>query len=130
MTGLDLILGLDWLSKNHVLLDCSERSIYFMPEGSKGPVLVNSYYLNSMIVNCSGYECQGVMLLTAGVLGDEQSLEQIPVVCEFPEVFLDDIDEFPPNREVEFAIELVPGAGPISSAPYRMSPLEMVEVKD
>ncbi|XP_072064483.1 uncharacterized protein [Arachis hypogaea] len=80
MTGLDLILGLDWLSKNHVLLDCSEKSVQFMPEGSEAPVVVNSYYLNSMIVNCSGTECQGIMLLTAGVSGDDQSLEQIPVV--------------------------------------------------
>ncbi|XP_020972566.1 uncharacterized protein LOC110269219 [Arachis ipaensis] len=59
--------------------------------------------------------CQDIMLLTAGVSGDDQSLEQISVVCEFP--------------EVEFAIELVPGAGSISSAPYRMSPLEMAELK-
>ncbi|XP_072093102.1 transposon Tf2-1 polyprotein isoform X3 [Arachis hypogaea] len=129
MTGLDLILGLDWLSKNHVLLDCSEKSVQFMPEGSEAPVVVNSYYLNSMIVNCSGTECQGIMLLTAGVSGDDQSLEQIPVVCEFPDVFPDDINEFPPNREVEFAIELVPGSGPISITPYRMSPLEMAELK-
>ncbi|XP_052111654.1 uncharacterized protein LOC110276962 [Arachis duranensis] len=105
MTGLDLILGLDWLSKNHVLLDCSEKSVQFMPEGSEAPVVVNSYYLNYMIVNCSGTECQGIMLLTAGVSGDDQSLEQIPVVCEFPDVFPDDINEFPPNREVEFTIE-------------------------
>ncbi|XP_057756211.1 uncharacterized protein LOC130975429 [Arachis stenosperma] len=121
MTSLDLILELDWLSKNHVLLDCSEKSVYFMSEGSEGPVVANSYYLNSVVVNYSGYECQGVILLNAGVLGDEKSLEQIPIVCEFPKVFSDDIYEFPPNREVEFAIELVPGAGPISSAPYRMS---------
>ncbi|XP_052119074.1 uncharacterized protein LOC127748522 [Arachis duranensis] len=97
MTGLDLILGLDWLSKNHVLLDCSEKSVQFMPEGSEAPVVVNSYYLNSMIVNCSETECQGIMLLTAGVSGDDQSLEQIPVVCEFPDVFLDDINEFSHN---------------------------------
>ncbi|XP_057756154.1 uncharacterized protein LOC130975364 [Arachis stenosperma] len=129
MTGLDLILGLDWLSKNHVLLDYSEKSVQFMPEGSEAPVVVNSYYLNSMIVNCSGTECQGIMLLTAGVSGDDQSLEQIPVVCEFPDVFPDDINEFPPNREVEFSIDLVPGAGPISITPYRMSPLEMAELK-
>ncbi|XP_015947251.1 uncharacterized protein LOC107472221 [Arachis duranensis] len=129
MTGLDLILGLDCLSKNHVLLDCSEKSVYFMPKESKGPVVANRYYLNSMIVNCSRYECQGIMLLTAGVSGDDQSLEQIPVVCEFPEMFLDDIDEFPPNRELEFAIEMVLGAGPISSVPYRMSPLEMAKLK-
>ncbi|XP_057755907.1 uncharacterized protein LOC130975092 [Arachis stenosperma] len=80
MTGVDLILGLDWLSKNHVLLDCSEKSVQFMPEGSEAPVVVNSYYLNSMTVNYSGTECQGIMLLTAGVSGDDQSLEQISVV--------------------------------------------------
>ncbi|XP_057733854.1 uncharacterized protein LOC130949036 [Arachis stenosperma] len=129
MTGLDLILGLDWLSKNHVLLDCSKKSVQLMPEGSEAPVVVNSYYLNSMIVNCSGTECQGIMLLTAGVSGDDQSLEQIPVVCEFPDMFLDDINEFPPDREVEFAIELVPGAGAISITPYRMSPLEIAKLK-
>ncbi|XP_015947606.1 uncharacterized protein LOC107472616, partial [Arachis duranensis] len=39
MTGLDLILGLDWLSKNHVCLDCSEKSVQFMPEGSEAPVV-------------------------------------------------------------------------------------------
>ncbi|XP_015947209.1 uncharacterized protein LOC107472171 [Arachis duranensis] len=96
MTGLDLILGLDWLSKNHVLLDCSEKDI---------------------------------MLLTAGVLRGEQSLEQISIVREFPKIFLDDIDEFPPVREVKFAIELVSWARPISIAPYRMSHLEMAELK-
>ncbi|XP_052107544.1 uncharacterized protein LOC127740546 [Arachis duranensis] len=47
MIGLDLIYGLDWLSKNHVLLDCYKKSVYFMPEGLEGPVAVNSYYLKS-----------------------------------------------------------------------------------
>ncbi|XP_052110137.1 uncharacterized protein LOC127741507 [Arachis duranensis] len=129
MIGLDLILDLDWLSKNHVLLDCLVKSLYLMPEDTEGPVVVNSYYLNSMMVNCSGTKCQRILLLIAGVSGDDQRLEQILVVCEFSEVFSDDIDEFSPNREVEFVIELVPGAGPISSAPYRMSPLEMAELK-
>ncbi|XP_016169017.1 uncharacterized protein LOC107611623 [Arachis ipaensis] len=129
MTGLDLILGLDWLSKNHVLLYCSTKTVCFMPEDTEETVVVNNYFLNSITVNCSGAECQGILLLAAGVLGDVQSLEKIPVVCEFPEVFPDDIEEFPPNREVEFAIELVLRAGPISSAPYRMSPLGMAELK-
>ncbi|XP_057734160.1 uncharacterized protein LOC130949465 [Arachis stenosperma] len=97
MVGLDLILGLDWLSKNHVLLDCSVKSVYFMSEDTEGPVVVNSYYLNSMIVNCSGAECQGILLLTAGVSGDDQNLEQILVVYDFPEVLPDDIEEFLPH---------------------------------
>ncbi|XP_072087341.1 uncharacterized protein [Arachis hypogaea] len=75
------------------------------------------------------HEAMGIMLLTLGVSGDDQSLEQIPVVCEFPNVFPNDINEFSPNREVEFVIELVPGAVPISITPYRMSPLEMAELK-
>ncbi|XP_072081035.1 uncharacterized protein [Arachis hypogaea] len=58
----------------------------------------------------------------------EAMLEQILVVREFSGLFPDDIDEFPPNRELEFAIEFVPGTGPISIAPYRMSPLEMAEL--
>ncbi|XP_016168541.1 uncharacterized protein LOC107611091 [Arachis ipaensis] len=97
MTGLDLILGLDWLPKNCVLLNCFEKSLHFMPEGSEGPVVVNGCSLNYVVVNCSGQECQGVMLLAASVSGEEQSLEQIPIVCEFPEVFPDDIEEFPPR---------------------------------
>ncbi|XP_020970308.1 uncharacterized protein LOC110268465 [Arachis ipaensis] len=112
-----------------ILLDCYERSLHFMSEGLEGPVVAKSYYLNSIIVNYSGCECQGVMLLAANVSGDEQSLNQIPVVNEFSEVFLEDIPEFSPSREIEFATELVPGAGPISIAPYRMLPLELAELK-
>ncbi|XP_057723847.1 uncharacterized protein LOC130939787 [Arachis stenosperma] len=96
MTGLDLILRLDWLSKNRVLLNYFEKSLHFMPGGSEGPVVVNGCYLNYVVVNYLGQECQGVMLLAASVSGEEQSLEQIPVVCEFSEVFPDDIKEFPP----------------------------------
>ncbi|XP_015944993.1 uncharacterized protein LOC107470127 [Arachis duranensis] len=126
--GLKIVVW-DYDLKAYNITHESMKSVCFMPEDTEGPVVANSYYLNSMTVNYSGIECQGIMLLTASVLGDDQSLEQISVVCEFPEVFSDDIDEFPPNREVEFAIELVPGAGSISSAPYRMSPLEMAELK-
>ncbi|XP_072064472.1 uncharacterized protein [Arachis hypogaea] len=57
------------------------------------------------------------------------NLDQIPVVRDFSEVFSEDIPEFPPQREIEFAIELVPGAGPVSIAPYRMAPIELAELK-
>ncbi|XP_072081170.1 uncharacterized protein [Arachis hypogaea] len=60
-----------------------------------------------------GEECQGYILLAANALGDAQNLDQIPVVRDFPEVFPEDIPEFPPQREIEFTIELVPGARPI-----------------
>ncbi|XP_016192581.1 uncharacterized protein LOC107633473 [Arachis ipaensis] len=125
MVGLKMILGFDWLSKNRVLLDCFERTIRFMPEGENGAVVAMGYYLNFVMVHCSGEECQGYILLAANALGDAQNLDQIPVVRDFPEVFPDDIPEFSPQRKIEFAIELVPGAGPVSIAPYRMAPIEL-----
>ncbi|XP_072076790.1 uncharacterized protein [Arachis hypogaea] len=74
-------------------------------------------------------ECQGYILLAANALGDAQNLDQIPVVRDFPEVFPKDIPEFPPQREIEFAIELVSGVGPVSITPYRMAPIELAELK-
>ncbi|XP_020997198.1 uncharacterized protein LOC110280479 [Arachis duranensis] len=101
----------------------------FMPEGENGSVVATGYYLNSVMVHCSGEECQGYILLAANALGDAQNLDQISVVRDFPEVFPKDIPEFPPQREIEFAIELVSGPGPVSIALYRMAPIELVELK-
>ncbi|XP_020963506.1 uncharacterized protein LOC110265083 [Arachis ipaensis] len=129
MIGLEMILGFDWLSKNRVLLDYFERSIQFMPEGENGTVVAAGYYLNSVMVHCSGKECQGYILLAANTLGDAQNLDQIPVVKDIPEVFPKDILEFSPQREIEFVIELVPGARPMSIASYRMASIELAELK-
>ena len=57
------------------------------------------------------------------------TLCDIPVVCEFPDVFLDELPSLPPNRDVEFKIELVPGTTPISRRPYRIPPNELAELK-
>jgi hypothetical protein len=51
------------------------------------------------------------------------------VVCEYPDVFLDELLGMPPDRDIEFAIELQPGTAPISKRPYRMPPAELAELK-
>ena len=56
-------------------------------------------------------------------------LASIPVVCEFPDVFLEDLPRLPPDRDVEFAIELELGTAPISQCPYRMALKELAEMK-
>ena len=56
-------------------------------------------------------------------------LEAIPVVCEFPDAFPEELLGMPPDREVEFVIELLPGTAPVSKRPYRMPPNELVELK-
>ena len=56
-------------------------------------------------------------------------LASIPMVCEFPDVFLEDLPGLPPDRDVEFTIELEPSTAPISWCSYRMAPKELVEMK-
>ena len=57
------------------------------------------------------------------------ALVDIPVVCEFPDIFPDELPGLPPDREIEFKIELLPGTAPISCRPYRMPPNELAELK-
>jgi hypothetical protein len=57
------------------------------------------------------------------------NVDSLPIVRDFTEVFLDDIESLPPEREVEFSTELILGAGPVSKAPYRMAPQELAKVK-
>ena len=56
-------------------------------------------------------------------------LTEIPVVCEFLDVFHEELPGLPPDRDTEFAIELIPGTTPISRKPYRMPPNELAELK-
>jgi hypothetical protein len=58
-----------------------------------------------------------------------QKLEDIRVACEFSDVFLEDLSDMPPDRDVEFTIELQPSTSPISRRPYKMTPKELAELK-
>jgi hypothetical protein len=58
-----------------------------------------------------------------------KSLEDIKVVCDYPDVFPDELPGMPPDREVEFVIDLLPGTAPISKRPYRMSSDQLIELK-
>jgi hypothetical protein len=59
----------------------------------------------------------------------ESSVEKIPMVCDYPDVFQYELPGMPPDRDIEFAIELQPGTAPISKRPYRMPPAELAELK-
>nr|GFC40617.1 putative reverse transcriptase domain-containing protein [Tanacetum cinerariifolium] len=60
----------------------------------------------------------------------ERRLEDVPIVQDFLEVFPEDLSGIPPTRQVEFQIDLVPGAAPVARAPYRLAPSEMKELLD
>nr|GFD37404.1 putative reverse transcriptase domain-containing protein [Tanacetum cinerariifolium] len=77
------------------------------------------------------YVDRGSYLFVAQVVEKEpveRRLEDVPVICKFPDVFLEDLPGLPPPQQVEFEIELVPGAAHVACAPYRLAPSEMKEL--
>ncbi|XP_028754094.1 uncharacterized protein LOC114713594 [Neltuma alba] len=128
--NMDIVIGLNWLSANNALIDCGNKRLVF-PNSQK----INEIEPELNFISITQAEkwlqkgCQGYMVFFSLQAEATVNLDEIPVVREFPEVFPDDISGLPPEREVEFAIDIIPGAGPISKAPYRMAPNEMVELK-
>ena len=115
----DVILGVDWLKLNHALIDCFDMLVIFREPGK--PVL---HY------QCRETDTEVVMGLLTHVesIGDNLTVEQIPIVSEFVDVFRE-IPGLPPRRVVDFVIEIIPGTAPISISPYRMTPTELKELK-
>ncbi|XP_073225498.1 uncharacterized protein [Cicer arietinum] len=130
LKGMDAILGMDWLSANLVLVDCEENILYFRPailsRNETDSILLPSVS-NLLQCLCSGG--QGFLLTSSSDSGPKLDVATIPVGNEFLDVFPEDVVCLPPEREIEFSIDLVPGANPIFITPYRMSPLELKELK-
>jgi hypothetical protein len=112
--GLDVILGMNWLTQHQVVLDIATRMIEMHSPTSGHTIL----YLPKVE---STHPCSYAAVAI--------QLEDIPVVCKYPDVFPDDLPGMPPDRDVEFVIELQPGTAPISKRPYRMPPKELAELK-
>ncbi|KAG8499093.1 hypothetical protein CXB51_005493 [Gossypium anomalum] len=73
--------------------------------------------------------CKAYLAYLLDLKVDDKKIEPVPVVCEFSDVFPEELPGLPLIREVEFGIEFVPGTTPISIAPYRMAPTELKELK-
>ena len=72
--------------------------------------------------------CEAYLAHVIDVQSEAPKLEDVPVVNEFPDVFLGELPGLPPDRETDFAIELAPGTEPVSKAPYRMALVKMKEL--
>ncbi|KAL4339521.1 hypothetical protein GQ457_08G036240 [Hibiscus cannabinus] len=115
----DLILGLDWIGQHQAWVDCFKKRLYLRCLGEESIVLMDS---KSKRKEVSIYAKEGEGK-------KDLRLEDIDTVKEFPEVFPNDLPGLPPNREMEFGIEVQPGVFPVSIAPYRMAPVELKELK-
>ncbi|KAM2676007.1 hypothetical protein EV1_002719 [Malus domestica] len=133
---IDVILGADWLHFNRAHIDCYGKYVTFyrpgLPEvtfvGERSRVrhgVISAMRAKKLLSKgCQGY-------LTHVVLNDvvPSSVEEVGVVRCYPDVFPDDLPGLPPDRDVEFSIDLLPGTYPISLTPYRMALVELRELK-
>ncbi|KAD4179813.1 hypothetical protein E3N88_28404 [Mikania micrantha] len=130
----DVVVGMDWLSSNQANIVCNRKIIQLMSPSGK-EVIIHGEKRDGIVI-CSiikalKYINRGGKSYLAYVVDAEKEvkkLEDIPIVRDFPDVFPDDLPGVPPERDVEFRIDLVPGAKPIAKTPYRLAPTEMQEL--
>ncbi|KAI3669345.1 hypothetical protein L6452_40578 [Arctium lappa] len=134
--GFDVVIGMDWLARNRADIICSLRMIripiddggylYVYGERRIGDIKVIS------MLKARRYLSKGCSAFLAYVLDAskevKKTVKDVPIVCEYLDVFPDDLPGLPPDRQVEFRIDLVPGAAPIAKTPYRLAPAEMKEM--
>ncbi|GJX11461.1 putative reverse transcriptase domain-containing protein [Tanacetum coccineum] len=131
----DVVIGMDWLVDQDVVIVCGKKVVHILVKNKT--LVVEGYRSTSRlkIISCikaSKYIERGHQLFVAHVTEKEpkeKRLEDVPVIRDFPEVFPDDLPGLPPPRQVEFKIELVPGAAPVARSPYRLAPSELKELK-
>jgi hypothetical protein len=112
--GMDILLGMNWMTQHHVSLNISSRIVEIDSPEYEPTILYlpQQQYLNSCTYAASGIK-----------------LKDIPIVCEYLDIFPDDLPGMPPDRDIEFIIELQPGTAPISKRSYRMPPNKLAELK-
>ncbi|GJX49982.1 putative reverse transcriptase domain-containing protein [Tanacetum coccineum] len=113
----DVIIGMDWLAYHRALIDCYEK-------------IVRIPLPNGKILEVQGERPEKDLRSLACIKADEKKLDDIRVVRDFPEVFPDDLLGLPLVREIEFRIDLIPGASPVVRSPYRLAPSEMLELSN
>nr|GFD31630.1 hypothetical protein [Tanacetum cinerariifolium] len=88
---------MDWLSKNDAAILCGQKKVRI-------PLKNKTLIIEAQVT---------------GTVSKEKRVEDVPIIRDFPEVFLEDLPGLPPPRQVEFHIDLIPGATPVARAPYR-----------
>ncbi|GKD08157.1 putative reverse transcriptase domain-containing protein [Tanacetum coccineum] len=108
----DVIIGMGWLSNYKAKIICHEKVVRIsLPDGK--------------VLRVLGERPKEKARLLMSVKASKKKQDEIVVARDFPEVFLDDLSGLSPIREIEFRIELTPGATPVAKSPYRLAPSEL-----
>jgi hypothetical protein len=120
LKGIDVILGMDWLSKYRVLINCAKKSVKLTTSEGK-----EVEFVTELVVTAKGVANHAKVNQL-----DASQESEVPAVNEFPDVFPEELPGMPPDRDIEFVIELKPGTTPIYKTPYRMDTPELAELKE
>jgi hypothetical protein len=120
LMGIDVILGMDWLGKHKVLIDCAKKSVKLTTPDEKE------------------LEFEAELVVTAKGIANHAKINQldasqgskVPVVNQFHDVFPEELLGMPPDRDIEFVIELKPGTTPIYKTAFRMTTPELAKLKE
>ncbi|GJW96998.1 putative reverse transcriptase domain-containing protein [Tanacetum coccineum] len=138
------IIGMDWLVKYQAIIVCAEK-IVRIPWGNEtlivhGDGSNRGHEARLHIISYTKtqeYMLKGCPVFLANVntketedKSEKKRLEDVPIVRDFPDVFPEDLPGLPPTRQVEFQIDLIPGAASVARAPYRLAPFEMKELSE
>nr|GEV78915.1 hypothetical protein [Tanacetum cinerariifolium] len=113
----DVIVGMDWLSKNKDEIVCHEKVVRILLKGGE-------------ILHVQGERTLGGIKTLMSTRANEPEMSDIPDVRELIDVFLEDLSGLPPQRQVEFRIDLISGATLVAKSPYRLAPSEMQELSE
>ncbi|GJR54475.1 putative nucleotidyltransferase, ribonuclease H [Tanacetum coccineum] len=131
----DIVIGMDWLDRYTDNILCSQKLVRVInPQGREiiiyGDKRKGEFKLCSMM-KARKYLSRGCQAYMAHVIDtnfEKKNAKDVPVVNKFLDVFPKDLPGIPPERQVEFRIDLIPGATPIAKTPYRLAPSEMKEL--
>ncbi|GJV57670.1 putative reverse transcriptase domain-containing protein [Tanacetum coccineum] len=140
----NIIIGMDWLSKYHAVIDCAEKIVRIcwgnetLIVHGNGSNQGNGTHLNIIsYTKTQKYMLKGHHVFLAHVTtketedkSGEKQLEDVPIVQDFPEVYPKELLGLPPTRQVEFQIDLMPSVAPVARVPYRLAPFEMKELSE
>jgi hypothetical protein len=133
----DLLIGMDWLAAHKAKLDCYHKTLECVSkegkritlQGIRKPVSVRQISALQMRKYCrKGCPLYAIQVLKT-IEGAKPSPDDHPILREYRDVFPEEVPGLPPRRDIDFSIELAPGAVPVSRTPYRMSTPELVELK-
>ncbi|GKB64652.1 putative reverse transcriptase domain-containing protein [Tanacetum coccineum] len=132
----DVIIGMEWLSQHNAKIICDEKVVHIPIDNETLVIRGDRSGTRLNIISCvktQKYIKRGCCMFLAHITeknSEEKRLKDVPIVRDFLEVFPKDLHGLPPPRQVEFQIELVPGAAPVARAPYRLAPSKMQELSN